>query len=117
MPDGTNPSPRADGNFIIGPTHPAAPEMTVNEGVPQGTIYNFTMESADSKFYPGVAREPAPAAAPPPRRATRAISSHPAPYTRKVAVYVPQQYVPGTVAPLIVSADGRPQACSRRWII
>jgi enterochelin esterase-like enzyme len=107
LPDGTNPSPRADGNFIIGPTHPAAPEMTVNESVPQGTIYNFTMESTDSKFYPGVARDPAPADAPPPQPGQRRnISSHPAPYTRKVAVYVPKQYVPGTVAPLIIGADG-----------
>jgi len=28
LPDGTVPSPKADGNFIIGPTHPAAPEFT-----------------------------------------------------------------------------------------
>src|SRR4029078_12894719 len=33
-------------------------------------------------------------------------TSHPAPYTRKVAVYVPRQYVPGTAAPFIVGADG-----------
>jgi iron(III)-enterobactin esterase len=34
------------------------------------------------------------------------VSSHPAPYTRKVAVYVPKQYVPGTAAPFIIGADG-----------
>ena len=33
-------------------------------------------------------------------------TSHPARYTRTVAVYVPAQYVPGTVAPFIVGADG-----------
>jgi enterochelin esterase-like enzyme len=33
-------------------------------------------------------------------------TSHPAPYTRRVAVYVPKQYVPGTAAPFIVTADG-----------
>jgi enterochelin esterase-like enzyme len=33
-------------------------------------------------------------------------TSHPAPYERKVAVYVPKQYVPGTLAPFIVGADG-----------
>jgi enterochelin esterase family protein len=38
------------------------------------------------------------------------VNSHPAPYTRRVAVYVPQQYVPGTVAPFIVGADGPDQA-------
>ena len=48
----------ADGNFIIGPTHNRAPEMIVNTNVPQGTVYEFTMNSADSKIYPGVAREP-----------------------------------------------------------
>jgi enterochelin esterase-like enzyme len=33
-------------------------------------------------------------------------TSHPAPYTRRVAVYVPKQYVPGIAAPFIVGADG-----------
>src|SRR5207249_7295324 len=33
-------------------------------------------------------------------------TSHPAPYTRRVTVYVPKQYVPGSVAPFIVGADG-----------
>jgi enterochelin esterase-like enzyme len=107
LPDGTNPLANADGNFIIGATHPPAPEMSAKDGVPQGTIYNFTMESTDSKFYSGVARENPPAGQPPPAPgAPRVINSHPAPYTRKVAVYVPQQYVPGTVAPFIVGADG-----------
>src|SRR5579872_6903650 len=58
LPDGSNAPPTADGNFILGPTHNPAPEMTVQEGVPQGTVYNFTMESTDSKIYPGIAREP-----------------------------------------------------------
>src|SRR5690348_15801740 len=44
LPDGTNPPPDADGNFIIGPTHPRAPEMTAQENVPQGTIHNLTMK-------------------------------------------------------------------------
>ena len=34
-----------------------APEMTAQDGVPQGTIFNFTMNSADSKIYPGIARD------------------------------------------------------------
>src|SRR5712691_2276649 len=57
LPDGANAPANADGNFILGPTHNPAPEMTVKEGVPQGTVYVFTMESADSKIYPGIARE------------------------------------------------------------
>src|SRR5258708_25161305 len=58
LPDGENAPVKADGNFILGPTHKPAPEMAVQEGVPQGTVYNFTMESADSKIYPGITREP-----------------------------------------------------------
>src|SRR5436309_2699360 len=49
LPDGAIPSAEADGNFIIGPTHPRAPEMTAPEGVSQGTIFNLTMQSTDSK--------------------------------------------------------------------
>src|ERR1051325_9721823 len=45
LPDGAVPPPDVDGNFIIGPSHSPAPEMTVQEGVPQGTIINFTMSS------------------------------------------------------------------------
>jgi enterochelin esterase-like enzyme len=108
LPDGELPAPTADGNFIIGPTHNPAPEMTVKEGVPQGTVYEFTMESKDSKMYPGIARDPGTFGTPDPNDPAKLIvtTSHPAPYTRRVAVYVPKQYVPGTVAPFIVGADG-----------
>ena len=107
LPDGTNAPIHEDGNFILGPTHTPAPEMTVQEGVPQGMVYNFTMESTDSKFYPGIAREAGTFGRPDPADPTKLIvSSHPAPYTRKVAVYVPKQYVAGTAAPFIVGADG-----------
>ena len=50
----------------------------------------------------------------PPSPATLISTSHPAPYTRKVAVYVPKQYVPGTAAPFIVGADGLLQPGSPR---
>ncbi len=108
LPDGELPPANADGNFILGPTHNPAPESTVREGVPQGTIFNFTMESTDSKIYPGIAREAGTFGQGDPENPTKMIvtTSHPAPYTRKVAVYVPKQYVAGTVAPFIVGADG-----------
>jgi len=108
LPDGAVPSPKEDGNFILGPTHNPAPEMAVKEGVQQGTIYNLTMESTDSKFYPGIARDPNPGGQPGFFDISK-ITTHPAPYTRKVAVYVPKQYVPGTVVPFIVGADGPDQ--------
>jgi len=111
LPDGANAPIKTDGNFILGPTHNPSPEMIAQEGVPQGTVFTFTMESTDSKKYPGIAREPNTFAKPDPSDATKLIvASHSAPYTRRVAVYVPQQYVPGTPAPFIVGADGPDQA-------
>ena len=111
LPDGEVPPADADGNFIIGPTHNPAPEMTVQDGVPQGTIHTFTMNSADSKIYPGIARDAGTFGTVDPADPAKLVvtTSHPAPYTRRVAVYVPKQYVPGTAAPFIVGADGPDQ--------
>ena len=110
LPDGAIPSAKEDGNFIIGPTHNPALEMAANEGVPKGDVFEFTMESKDSKIYPGIAREPNTFAVPDPEDPNKVIvNSYPAPYTRRVAVYVPKQYEPGTEAPFIVGADGPDQ--------
>jgi enterochelin esterase family protein len=108
LPDGSVPPANADGNFIIGPTHHPAPERTAQPDGPKGAIFEFTMSSADSKIYPGIAREPGTLGTADPADPTRMLvtTSHPAPYTRHVAVYVPKQYVPGTAAPFIVGADG-----------
>lgn len=107
LPDGAVPPVDAYGNFILGPTHPAAPDPAAPSPELQGTVHEFTMSSADSKIYPGIARTPGTRAEVDPNDpAKRIVSSGPAPYTRRVAVYIPKQYVPGTVAPLIVGADG-----------
>src|SRR2546421_1646912 len=106
--DGAVPSPDQDGNFIIGPTHKKSPLMTLKEGAPKGTIHNLTMKSEDSKLYPGIARDQGTSGKPDPNDPSNLIvtTSHPAPYTRKLAVYVPKQYQAGTDAPFIVGADG-----------
>ena len=108
LPDGTVPPSDADGNFIIGPTHPAAPELAGPFETRNGAVYNFEMPSSDSKIYPGIARDVGTFGTPDPNDPAKLVvtTSHPASYTRKVAVYVPKQYVPGTVAPFIVGADG-----------
>jgi len=108
LPDGTVPPPNADGNFIIGPTHKPAPEIASGEATPNGTVVEFTMNSGDSKYYPGIARDPGTFGTPDPNDPAKLVvtTSHPAPYVRKVAVYVPKSYVPGTQAPFIVGADG-----------
>ena len=108
LPDGANAPANADGNFILGPTHNPAPEMTAQEGVPRGTVSIFTMESTDSKIYSGIAREANTNGTADPADPDKMVvtTSHPAAYSRRVTVYVPKQYVPGTAAPFIVGADG-----------
>jgi len=107
LPDGSIPPADADGNFIIGPTHDAS-GMPAQGEVRNGTVVEFTMKSSDSQIYPGIMREPNTFGTPDPADPAKLVvtTSHPAPYTRKVAVYVPKAYVVGAVAPFIVSADG-----------
>ena len=106
LADGAVPPANVDGNFVLGPTHDAAAESA--DGIPKGTVIEFMMNSSDSKIYPGIAREANTFGTPDPADPAKLIvtTSHPAPYTRKVVVYVPKQYVPGSVAPFIVGADG-----------
>ena len=108
LPDGINPPATADGNFIIGPTHTAAPEVSSPDGIPAGAVIEFTMSSSESKIYPGIARDPNTFGTVDPAEPAKLVvtTSHPAPYTRKVAVYVPTQYQRGSVAPFIVGTDG-----------
>ncbi len=94
LPDGAVPPADADGNFVLGPTHPPAAARPAD--APRGTVVDLTLSSADSPTYPGVAPDPA----------RRPLATRPAPYTRRVSVYVPAGYRPGTAAPLLVGADG-----------
>src|SRR5690348_16332054 len=87
LPDGTNPPPDVDGNFILGPTHPRAAESDPHDNIPRGTIRELVMRSQDSRIYPGITRDPADVrGTPDPNDPTRLIvtNSHPAPYTRKI---------------------------------
>jgi enterochelin esterase family protein len=108
LPDGANPPANTDGNFIIGPAPDVPPETSVQDGTPRGTVIEFILNSSDSKIYPGIARDPNTFGTMDPAIPAKLVvtTSHPAPYTRRVAVYVPKQYVPGSIAPFIVGADG-----------
>lgn len=108
LPDGAVPPSDANGNFIIGPTHAPTREMTVEEDAPRGTVHELTLRSEDSKIYPGIAREKDTFGTPDPENPAKlnVTTSHPAPYVRKVSVYVPAGYTPGTEVPFIVGADG-----------
>ena len=84
MANATDTATAGDGDSKVGPTYTNAPELLVKDGVPKGQVHEFTMNSEDSKIYPGIK----------------------GPYKRKVVVYIPAQYVPGTAAPFIIAQDG-----------
>ncbi|MCX6587075.1 MAG: alpha/beta hydrolase-fold protein [Acidobacteria bacterium] len=105
LADGALPSPTKNGNFIIGPTYKPAEGMSGKPEDLQGKVHEFTLESKDSKIYPGIARDGF-LRSDPSDPSKLIVVSGPKPYNRKVAVYIPKQYVPGTVAPFIVGADG-----------
>jgi iron(III)-enterobactin esterase len=107
LPDCAVPPASADGNFVLGPTHTPAPEVTAQPGVPQGKVFEFEMKSTDSKIYTGIARDPGTFGTPDRTDPAKLIvtTSHPRPYTRRVYVYVPSQYKLGTTAPFIAGED------------
>lgn len=78
----------SDGDYSIAPPYAPAPENTPRDNVPKGKVVTFTMDQADSRFYPPVPGRDGAAPAP-----------------REVNVYIPAQYVPGTAAPLLFCHD------------
>ncbi len=128
LPDGQLPSKNAEGNFIIGPTHTAAPETIIQAHVPKGSVYTFTISSDGSVIYnpamicddpqgvdlngnPITCFDGAVYTAPTfPGDPSNLIvtTSHPGTWTRTLGVYVPAGYVPGTEAPFIVVGDAGP---------
>jgi iron(III)-enterobactin esterase len=95
----------ADGDYVIGPSYRPAPELTAVAGVPQGIVQQFTLDSKDSKFYPGIAREVFGTVDPDNPKAL-IVNTHAQPYQRTITVYIPKQYKKGTKAPILVTHDG-----------
>jgi enterochelin esterase family protein len=82
------------GDYLVAPPYADAPELTKRDNVPHGMVHRFSMNSADSKIYPGIAKSNPGAVVP---------------YARRVSVYVPAQYEPGQPAPFLVSQDSMGQ--------
>ena len=77
LPDGADPPAGCRRKFH----HRAdVPSPARNDGrkrnVPQGTVYNFTMSSADSKIYPGIARDRGTFGTPDPNRPCQTHRDH-----------------------------------------
>jgi Putative esterase len=116
LSDGTLPPIKAEGNFIIGPTHSPAPEVSAQDGTPSGKVYSFTMSSKDSTvFNPGLIRDDPDNClnsavftgqlAPGDKSNLLVPTAHAGAWTRAVDVYVPPGYVAGAEAPFIVLGD------------
>ncbi len=102
---GVNAPVDAEGDWLVGPDYVPAPESKEVSGVPQGRVVQITLDSAESKFYPGIGRDKF-GTVDPANPLTLVVQTHPAPYKRTITVYIPSQYVPGTAAPFLISHDG-----------
>jgi enterochelin esterase-like enzyme len=114
---GENPPLDTNDNFVIGPDYTPAPERQRVEGVPEGKVEQLVIDSKQTHlFNPGIARnefgKPDPA-----NPKTLIVETHPIDYQRKIGVYIPAQYQPGTEAPFMVVHDGPGQAANFRTIL
>ncbi len=62
------------GDYFLKPPYANAPELTPRDGIAKGHVVQFSMNSADSRFYPGIAKD----------QPGKIV-----PYSRRVIVYVP----------------------------
>ena len=103
---GENPPLDVDGNFVIGPEYVPAPERNTVKGVPQGKVQQFVIDSKETKLLnPGIARKEF-GKVDPKNPKTLIVETHNIDYKRKITVYIPAQYKPGSEAPFMVIHDG-----------
>src|SRR5262245_33052591 len=58
LKEGENPTLDANDNFVIGPKYVPAPERKKVEGVPEGKVEQFEIDSKETKlFNPGIKRD------------------------------------------------------------
>src|SRR5881227_213339 len=58
LKEGENPPLDAYDNFVIGPNYVPAPERKKVEGVPEGKVEQFVIDSRETRlFNPGIARD------------------------------------------------------------
>src|ERR1700735_497328 len=106
LKEGENPPLDADGNFVIGPKYVPAPERKKVEGVPEGKVQQFEIDSKETKlFNPGIARKEF-GTVDPKNPKTLIVETHTIDYKRKITVYIPAQYKEGSEAPFLIIHDG-----------
>ncbi len=106
LKEGENPPLDAYDNFVIGPKYVTAPERKTVEGVPQGKVEQFVIDSKETKLLnPGIARKQF-GKVDPNNPKTLIVETHNIDYKRAITVYIPAQYQAGTEAPFMVVHDG-----------
>jgi hypothetical protein len=106
LKSGENPPLDAYDNYVIGPDYVRDPENNEAEGVPQGKVQQFTIDSKETKlFNPGIARNEF-GTVDPNNPKTLIVDTHEIDYMRQITVYIPAQYKPGSEAPFMVVHDG-----------
>src|SRR6476659_6739588 len=106
LKEGENPPLDAYDNFVIGPNYVPAPERKKVDGVPEGKVQQFEIDSKETKlFNPGIARNTF-GKVDPNNPKTLIVETHTIDYKRAITVYVPAQYKPGDEAPFMVIHDG-----------
>lgn len=115
--EGENPPLDAYDNFVIGPKYVAAPERKKAEGVPEGKVEQFEIDSKETKlFNPGIKRDKF-GKVDPKNPKTLIVETTTFDYKRKIGVYIPAQYKEGTEAPFMVVHDGPGQANGYKTIL
>jgi iron(III)-enterobactin esterase len=117
LKEGESPPLDAYDNFVIGPKYAPAPERKKVEGVPEGRVEQFEIDSKETKlFNPGIARKEF-GKVDPKNLKTLIVETHAIDYKRKIGVYIPAGYKEGTETPFMVVHDGPGQAAGYKTII
>ena len=117
LKEGENPPLDGYDNFVIGPKYVPAPERKKVEGVPEGRVEQFEIDSKDTKlFNPGIKRDKF-GTVDSKNPKTLIVETKTFDYKRKVGVYIPAQYKEGTEAPFMVVHDGPGQAGGYKTIL
>ena len=87
LKEGENPPLDAYDNFVIGPSYTPAPERKKGDGVPEGKVQQFEIDSKETKlFNPGIKRDKL-GTVDPKNPKTLIVETHPIDYKRAITVY------------------------------
>ncbi len=106
LKEGENPPLDAYDNFVVGPKYTPAKERKKVDGVPEGKLEGFIIDSKETKLYnPGIARKEF-GKVDPKNPKTLIVETHNIDYKRKINVFIPEQLKAYEDAPFMIIHDG-----------